>query len=330
MSNNRWNNFNNSNSNSNNSRSSRSNRSNRGCKVPQEHEFEMRQGLENHYGMPLQEEAKVAQYVNNIYSLMYALGNGGRPTNWINAIVGTYKDIRRARVMEFRKKRKITKKTPNRVLEESERQERKKEYASALKGLRMPIIVGCILRCLLIQDNVGIPARILLRYMNDALKMSAARQLDKTPITLEQFENYRFDEKKGIKKALKKVVPKCYQKEEPDKLVQFTGFSLLGMNRVSVFKAVRLARNITNEFSDMTASGDIAIAALFTVLVIDGYDYKKALPILTISQEKSQIYYSTFFNSKKLSIKREFKEDSISPSALYRKSKSPQKSVSFK
>lgn len=280
------------------------------------HQFEIRQGLEDHYSIPVQEEAKVAQYVQNIHREMYPLGDA-RPTNWINAIVGTYKRVRHKRVLEFRKARGGAQRTPPGQLTAARRAERKKEYQSAMKGLRMHIVVGCILRCLLVQDNVGLPVRILLRYMNNAMHHSSAKG-DKTPITLEQFERYRYDTKtKGIKDALMHEVPRCYNRQEPSSLVSFTGFSILRLSRPDVQRAIRLSRNITREFPDTTPAGDIAIGALFSVMVSLGQEDHPSVQHLALSKTRLKSLYKVFKESNAPAVARDL-QTSRSPSSLFR------------
>ena len=316
MTNNAWANFNASkallkSSNSNNSEGSSNGRI-------RTHEFEMRQGLENHYGGPIQEEPKVAQYVQYIHAEMYPSANS-RPTNWINAIVGTYKTIRRKRVIEFRKAKGLPLRSPPGQLSRAEHAAVMKEKQSAMKGLRMHIIVGCILRCLLVQDNVGIPARILLRYMNNALKHSASKG-EKTQISLEQFEKYRYDSRsKGIKDSLIRMTPRCYNKQDPMSLVSFTGNSLLGLTREEVLRARRMAKNIEREFPDTTPAGDIAIGALFCILVSKGMERSALVETLAMTQTKLTNLYKVFKESSSPAVNRDL-QTNRSPSSLFRKS----------
>ena len=295
-----------------------------------EHEFNLKKGLENHYSLPVQEEAKVAQYVQNIHKEMYPLAND-RPTNWINAVVGTYKSIRRRRVLEFRKSKGSTYKTPpgKGMLSKENHEARQKEYKAAMKGLRMHIVVGCILRCLLVQDNVGIPVRILLRCMNNALKYFQTKR-EQTPITLEDFEKYRYDTRsKGIRESLSKEVPRCYEKMEPESLVSFTGYSILRLQRPDVMRAMRLARNIKPEFPDTTPAGDIAIGALFTVLVSLNRHRDSIVSFLAMTQPKLTSLYATFKKSSNQSVQRDL-QSTISPSRLFKSPKKPKASLKLR
>lgn len=295
-----------------------------------EHEFNMKQGLENHYSLPNQEEAKVAQYVQNIHQEMYPLSNT-RPTNWINAVVGTYKSIRRRRVLEFRKLKGSNYKTPpgKGMLSKKNHEARQKEYKAAMKGLRMHIVVGCILRCLLVQDKVGVPSRILLRCMNNALKHYKTKK-EQTPITLEEFEKYRYDSRsKGIREALSKEVPRCYEQMEPDSQVSFTGYSILRLQRPDVMRAIRLARNIQPEIPDHIPSGDIAIGALFTVLVSLNRHRDSIVSYLAMTHPALTSLYARFKNSSNPLVQRDL-QSSISPSRLFKSPKKPKASLKLR
>lgn len=310
-----WNNFDEmlpSNSNSNNNSSNK-----RSNSLRYKHEFgEMKQGLEDHYSLPVQEEAAVAQYVQNIHRVMYPEANS-RPTDWINAVVGTYKQIRKQRVVEFRRAKGKPLASPRGQLAPEVRVEVKKEYMAAMKGLRMHVIVGCILRCLLVQDNVGIPVRILLRYMNEALKFSLSKK-EATPITLEQLERYRYDTKsKGIRQSLQKVVPRCYEKMSPESLVSYTGYSLLRLGQADVQRAMRLARAGVRVFDDLTPSGDIAIGALFSVMVSLGLHKSKSVDLLAMPKTRLTALYKGFKNSNDPVVHANL-GTTASPSTLFR------------
>uniref|UniRef100_A0A6C0F5G7 Uncharacterized protein n=1 Tax=viral metagenome TaxID=1070528 RepID=A0A6C0F5G7_9ZZZZ len=284
---------------------------------------ELKQGLENHYHLPLQEEAKVAQYVELIHEEMLPMHNmeAKRPYQWINPVVGVYKEIRKERVKNFRRKKGESNTPPQAQLSAKEHAKKKKEYQSAMKGLKMHIIVGCILRCVLIQNNSAVPIRILLHFLNSALKRwSSTTKNEKTPITLRVFDQYRTNSSKGIMTIINKQMPKCYLKEKPENLVSFTGYRILGLCRKDVLRAQRLARNIVPDFEDITSSGDIAIGALFCVLVSLNLHNEPIVNILGLSKAKLKTLYTVFKDSTNSAVQKDM-QTNVCPNSLFTKKK---------
>ena len=215
-------------------------------------EFEMKVGLDQTYGPPTVEDYKVVQYVTYIYYTMYPTKRGDvYPSNWKDAIVYGYQKIREARA-------KI----------------RKSSIKDGMKVLRLHIVVGTLLYCILIQDNIAIPVPIFLKYLNNALKEYLTKTVPKE-INVQTFERYRTESKPkgiGIKPYLKKGLPGCFKDVEPEEMIEFTGFSLLKLKRNDVYRAKRIAKQAKRGFLDTEPPSYIAIASLYIVSIQNGHN----------------------------------------------------------
>ena len=217
-------------------------------------------GFTNHHSIQESTEYyKVGKITKDIYFTMYPEKEGDvYPSNWIIPVIGHYKKIRELRAKRLKTKNK-----------------------DAMKGMRLHIVVGVIIRCLLIQENIGIPVPVLLRFINMSLKRSQEKK-EREPIKIETFETFRTDARKGLKDSIKQVIPQCYEDVQPEDLVNFTAYSLLRFKRDEVMKARRLARTAWNNgkgaFPDSTSPSVIAIGAIYTVMVMKNdhtnYDYR--------------------------------------------------------
>ena len=213
-------------------------------------EFEMKVGLDQTYGPPIVEDYKVVQYVTYVYYTMYPMKAGEvYPSNWKEGAVYGYKKIREARA-------KL----------------RGSPIKDGMKGLRLQIVVGALLYCILIKEHIAIPTPIFLKYLNAALNKYVTKE-DQKHIDLQTFERYRTESKPkgiGIKPFLKKQVPECYRDLEPEDMIEFTGFSLLSLKRPDVYRAKRLAIHGKKGFSDTEPPSYIAIACLYIVAIQNG------------------------------------------------------------
>ena len=266
-----------------NSASSRSSTSN--IRDPLNNMFEMKDAWNNHHDIPqLTEDYKVGKFVKDVYYSMFPEKEGDvYPASWIFPAIDNYRQIRKERAKMLKTKVK-----------------------DAMKGLKMHVVVGCILRCQLIYANVNIPVPVLIHYMNYALLRSQEKK-QKVPITLELFETYRTDAKKGIKTLLKKILPSCYDELKPESLVEFTGFSILRLHRSDVFRAKRIAKYAWNngegDFPDSTSPSTIAIAALFTVCVL--ISQKVDINSFGLSKVKLSKAYNIIVESENPNVQRE-------------------------
>ena len=232
---------------------------------------------DHHSGPQLQEEFKVAKFVKDVYFTIFPDKEGEfYPSNWIIPTIEMYKKIREDRAKASKGKVK-----------------------DAFKGLRTDIVVACILRCLLLRENIGIPVPFLLRIYNEALKRSQEKKV-KSEITLEKFEQYRTDSRKGIRTSLYKALPNCYEDVPPELLVTFVAYSILRFERKTVLKIQRLASHTwsdgNGDFPDNTSPSMIATCALFTACVLTNMsvDYR----IFGVSKHNIVQGYSRIINSK--------------------------------
>lgn len=243
-----------------------------------------------------QEDYKVGKFVKDVYFSMFPEKEGETyPSNWIIPVIDNYRQIRKSRAAKLKSKEK-----------------------DGMKGLKMHYVAGCILRCQLIHDNVNIPLPILIQFMNNALNRSQEKK-QKSKMTMELFETYRSDAKKGIKTHLKKVLPKCYNDLPPENLIEFTGYAILGFDRQDVFRAKRIARHAWNDgngnFADSTSPSIIAIGALFTMCIIKNkpVDYT----IFGLTKLKLTNAYKTIVNSDNPKVLKELMPKMTSPSKLF-------------
>ncbi len=202
----------------------------------------------NRVTLPEQEQQHIAKYVKDVYFTMYPEKEGDvYPSSWINTVIGYYSRIRVFRA-------KMLKSNPK----------------DAMKGLNKFIVIGCIIRCHLVKENIPLPVPMLLNYLNQALKRSQRKQNAK-PFTLEMLDRYRINAKKGIRGALSEYLPECYGDILPENLVDFAAFSLFKFTRQEVIQIRRLARFSGQDvFSDSTSPSAIAIGAIFTMCAATG------------------------------------------------------------
>jgi hypothetical protein len=189
-----------------------------------------------------QQDIAVAQFVSKVFYTMNPDANTP-PYDWINGIVMSYKDIRKQRAKG------------------------KKKEKDGMKGLRMPIIVGVLLYCMFIIDNMAIPAPMLIMVLNKALQKYQTK-IDKKEITLVKFDEYRFNDKKGIKNELIKIAPRCYGEVLSARVfVQAPAFRFFSFNREQRNKASKLADIIQDErlTKESTSIAVIAMASIYTV-----------------------------------------------------------------
>ena len=204
---------------------------------------ELKVGLNQTFGPPKVEEEKVVQYVTYVYYTMYPMKANVYPSHWVQGVVDTYQKIRKERA-------KI----------------RKGDLKDGMKGLRLHIVVGVILYCVLVGSKIAIPTPLFIKHLNDALNMYRTK-IDKTPIDIQKFEQYRTDNKpkgKGIKPFLKKHISECYKDLEPEDLVEFTAFDLLKLPRKTVYNVTKKVAELSkSEFKENEPPSYIAIAALY-------------------------------------------------------------------
>jgi hypothetical protein len=263
----------------------------------------------NHHSLVTsQEDYKVGKFVKDVYFTMFPEKEGETyPSNWIIPVTDIYRQIRKSRALKLKSKLK-----------------------DGMKGLKMHYIVGCILRCQLIHENVNIPLPILIQYMNRALSKSQEKK-QKPKMTIELFETYRLDSKKGIKTYLKNVLPKCYNDLPPENLIEFTGYAILGLNRDDVFRAKRIARHSWNDgngdFTDSTSPSVIAIAALFTLCIIKNkrIDYK----MFGLSKLKLANAYKAIITSENPKVIKELDDNMKSPSKIMSPKTNTKSSVKY-
>ena len=244
-----------------------------------------------------QEDYKVGKFVKDVYFTMFPEKDGEMyPAHWILPVMESYKKIREIRAKQLKTNPK-----------------------DAMKGLKMNIVTGCILRCELVSNGVHIPLPILLKFMNLAISKSRNKR-DRNLIKMELFETYRLDAKKGIKTYLKKIIPKCYRDLNPEDLIEFTANAILRFSKADKLKAKRIARHIWNDgngdFQDTTSPSLIAIASLLTVCVIN--DVPVNYKIFGLSKVVLTDAYKIIINSENENVKKELKLPMTSPNkAVY-------------
>ena len=201
-----------------------------------------RYGLNNMHAPPAEEEAKIAKYVKDVYFSMFPEKDGEvYPINWIDPVRHAFKQIRKERAKLLKTKEQ-----------------------NSMKGLKMHVIIGVILRCLLYKENIHLPLPIFIWYLNEGLKRSLLKK-ERQPVTIELFERYRLDAKKGIRTSVKKLMPQCYADVPAENLIQFTMFSIMRFDRQVVQKTRQLAREATQLFPDSTSPSTIAIGCMYMV-----------------------------------------------------------------
>ena len=247
-----------------------------------------------------QEDYKVGKFVKDVYFTMFPEKNGEMyPSHWILPVMDSYKQIRELRAKQLKTKKK-----------------------DAMKGLKMNVVTGCILRCHLINSGLHIPLPILLQFMNLAISKSRNKR-ERTLIKLELFETYRLDSKKGIKTHLKNIIPMCYNELKPEDLIEYTANGILRFNRADTLKAKRIARHAWNDgngdFSDTTSPSLIAIAALLTVCVLteNKFDYK----LFGLSKIVLTNAYKVIINSENEKVRKELYDVMLSPNTAVSRKK---------
>ena len=258
---------------------------------PINHFFTLKNTPDDSHGAPGEEMHKVTKFVKDIFFTMYPEKEGDiYPSNWTVPVIDYYKRIRTARA-------KVLKTTKQ----------------DSMKGLRLHVVVACILRCVMIKDNVGIPMPTLLRFMNEALRRSQEKK-ERAPIPIELFERYRTDSKMGIRNMLKKEIPTCLNNLQPENLIDFTAYSLLRFRREEVLATRRLVRHSWNDgdgsFADTTSPSIVAIAALFTMCVLLNKEFDYAL--FGVTKQKLLLGYNAIIGSSDPRVIREINKLGLS------------------
>ena len=234
------------------------------------------------YQMPDQEEFHVAKYVKDVYFTMFPENEGDvYPSFWINSVIGYYNQIRKERAKRLKSSPK-----------------------DSLKGLKKHIIIACILRCFFVKNNVPVPVPVLMHYFNLALKRSQTKKTT-APFTIEQFEKYRTDARMGIKLALQKVLPECYNDIPAENLIDFTGFTICKFDRNAVFRTRRIAKHAAlSDFADHTSPSIVAIGALFVTSVM--LDKPVKYTLFGLTKAKLLDAYGKIVGSKNPLVIKEF------------------------
>jgi hypothetical protein len=151
--------------------------------------------------LPSQELAHVFQFVRYVYLEIYPMKSGETPVNWITTILSIYKDIRYEKA-----KQELGINKPRYQLTKNENMQVFEKTKTTLKGLQSHEIVGSIIYCYLIANNIPIPQSVLVIIMNNALKRFREK---KTNFTLEKFEKYR--RMNTTRLIISKLKPECYR-----------------------------------------------------------------------------------------------------------------------
>lgn len=202
--------------------------------------------------------ANIGLLVKQVYHEIYPMKVDTYPEQLIKGVLKTYEDIRFARHKELKKKK------PN------------SNDKHAMKGLKSAAIVAVILYCTFIFDNTPIPAPMIVKYVNTAIDRKGAMRKrkgkQKTPqimqkITLNVFETYRTDDKKGIYRYIKKLAPKCYGKNiPPENYINLIGFQYFKLTQPHVMEAIKLAKDSAKIFKSNMQNGTIALVCILYVM----------------------------------------------------------------
>lgn len=223
------------NSNNNNNNNKNNNNNNTRNNVNMQYQFN-----ENAPPEIVQEDKIVISYIVNLYHTIYPMKVDTFPSNWVSGILGTYQSIRIERSNKLKGKEK-----------------------EAMKGLQMHVIVGVILYCILIQDGRPMPITMIIYYMNK-VKENSQMHSKRAKVTLGRFEEYRLDDKKGIKKYIKGRT-RCYEDVSPERFIPFISRDIFRLTEIEIRRAQSLARRVyynTNIFSENTQTSTIAFACM--------------------------------------------------------------------
>ena len=254
----------------------------------QEYEFyneeQLKPGLNTSWN-PVDEDKHISQFVTFVYYTMYPLKNN-YPNHWKTQVLDFYKRIRQQRAII-----------------------RKSSSKNGMKGLRLQIVVGAILYCILIKQNIVIPIPFFVKILNNALKRYHTK-IDKNPINLQTYERYRTNNKiKGIyiKPLISELLPKCYHDVQPEDMIEFIGFSYLGLNRQLVYKAKRIAKYSKTFFDDIVPHSYIAISALYITVSLSNPTHMFDHNFFGISKFKLESGVNTII--KALPLSKKLQED---------------------
>lgn len=238
--------------------------------------------------LPTQELAHVFTFTRLVYYEIYPEKSGETPYHWTNTIIDLYKNIRYEKA-----KRELNIQKPKSQLTKEENMAIFLKTRSVLKGLQFHEIVGGLIYCYLIANNIPIPQSVLIILMNKAL---LRMKETKVPFTLESFEKYR--KIPEIKEILYKLRPECYRTKNvpPEKYIRLMSNVYLKIEPRLILCAERVARRMQqlrkNGFTQLMTSDLRAIACVAavchaknihfsaTTFGLKEMQYKKALNIV--------------------------------------------------
>lgn len=214
----------------------------------------------------MKKDMNVLQFVVHLHSVVYPLGNNNK--HWVKTVKNTYSKLRNTK--------------------------------GSMRGLRMPIIIGTIVYCMLIVDNTPMTIPLLVSYLNETLNRFYVKEKQ---ITIEKFEEYRDGKKKEFKKVLQKIQPKCFGCERPrvNKYLPF-GINLLklGNYRTDIMSITRIVEKHQDRLFKITNSNsEIATCILFIgVLMSFKSPPKKSEFILGIKTSRILTLYDNIISSE--------------------------------
>lgn len=153
--------------------------------------------------LPQQELSHVFTFVRMVYYEIYPMKVGENPRHWTNTIIDIYKQVRYEKA-----KRELKINKPKSQLTQEENMKIFLKTSTTLKGLQSHEIVGNILYCYLISENIPIPQSVLIIIMNRVL---SKMKNSKVPFTLESFEKYK--QMNELKTIITRLKPICYNKK---------------------------------------------------------------------------------------------------------------------
>lgn len=239
--------------------------------------------------------ANIGLLVSQIYDEIFPLQVNTYHGSFIKGVIKTYEDIRLVRYKE------LVKKNP------------KTNDKYGMKGLKSAVIVAVILYCTFIFENRPIPAPMLIKYVNTAIdrkgvlkrKVKKGQETIKRKpqtmqkITLQMFDTYRTNDKKGIYKYIKKLAPKCYKNNvKPENFVPFISKTYFKLTEEELKETIKLAKRSVDVFDETKPSGTIALVCILYTMAKN-----KKLKGMThqdfgvLSQQQLLTHYKTLINS---------------------------------
>lgn len=196
----------------------------------------------------------IGTLVRKIHDIIYPLKIDTYPKELIQGVQKTYEQIRIARYNS--KKTTI------------------KDDKFGMKGLKSPVVVAVILYCTFIFDNIPIPAPMLINFVNKAIASTGVKKVKRKTntmkkITMQSFETYRTNDKKGIYKYIKKLQPKCYGKNiHPSQFIPFVSKIYFNLTQSKINEAQELSNNVVKEnlFKLSIPAGTIALVCILYVM----------------------------------------------------------------